>query len=138
MFPLLFLLLLLERKYRVHVSGLSYHDLYQLTKKREARRVSTLDGLLALLSTHSPAIILLETSEDLRVESSKNCVPLISELVELGYIAEARKGVSLQFGVCQRRQRDYVIGYKIVRGKPRQYTEDALKRGSDFPEPPFP
>ena len=42
------------------------------------------------------------------------------------------------FGVRQRRKRDYVIGYKIVRCKLGQYTEDALKRGLDFPEPPFP
>ena len=36
------------------------------------------------------------------------------------------------FGVRQRRKRDYVIGYKIVRCKPRQYTEDALKRCLDL------
>ena len=130
MFPLLFLLVLLERKYRVHVSGLSCQDLYQLTKNREAR--PTLDGLLALLSTHSPAIILLESVPDLVCTWTRNYDPLISKLEALGYIAEVRKVVSLEFGVCQRRNHEYVIGYKIVQCKPRQYTEDALKRCLDL------
>ena len=145
MFPLLFLLLLLERKYRVHVSGFSCQDLRKLMENRKAGRVAlpqkhgtsgvTLDGLLALLSTHSPAIILLEYVPDFNCvpcASSPSFDPLISKLEALGYIAEARKVVSLQFGVCQSRKREYVIGYKIARCKPRQYTEDALKRCLDL------
>ena len=142
MFPLLFLLLLLARKYKVHVSAFSYHDLCQLTEPRrycnralpQNQRTSgvTLDGLLALLSTHSPTIVLLENVPVWKCASSPNYGPLMNKLEALGYKAEARKVVSLQFGVCQRRKREYVIGYKIVRCKPRQYTEDALKRCLDL------
>ena len=141
MFPLLFLLLLSERKYRVHVSGFSWHHLRRLMENTKAGKLFTLkygtsgvalDGLLAFLSTHSPAIILLESVPDLKSAWTPNYDPLISKLEALGYIAEARKVVSLEFGVCQRQKRDYVIGYKIVRCKPRQYTEDALKRCLDL------
>ena len=87
---------------------------------------------MVLLSTHSPAIILLESVPDLACTWTPNYDPLISKLEALGYIAEVRKVVSLEFGVCQRRNHEYVIGYKIAQCKPRQYTEDALKRCLDL------
>ena len=128
--------------YRVHVSGFSFKDLSKLTKYRKLGRAAlpqksgtsgvTLNGLLALLEAHSPAIILLENVDDLLSASSPNYAFVIKALEKLGYIAEAREVVSSEFGVCQRRKRAYLIGFKLVRSKPEEYTEGALKRALDL------
>ena len=128
--------------YRVHVSGFSCKDLSKLTKNRKAGRSAlpqksgtsgvTLSGLLELLEAHSRAIILLENVDDLLSTSSPNYAFVIKALERRGYISEAREVVSSEFGVCQRRKRAYLIGFKIVRSKPEEYTEGALKRALDL------